>query len=214
MNGGTDLFLEYDVQKLVVMEVAYKGEEYSVEVYEMASPEDAFGIYSLHTFRCLRTDTLGGIDCLSPYQLQAVSGNCYVSVVFPSGSQIAKKNADELLRKYVSANKTKKPDIPDILQIQPPYSGNLKYIRGPISASNVSFSLAQAIENIYYKGIWFVSAKPSKEYKALVYLSDSKDKNKMKEKIPSENILKEGEDFIYISGTEEEPEDEHGDFGF
>lgn len=41
----------------------------------MPSPEDAFGIYSLHIFKCERTDVLGCIDCLSPYQLQAVVGN-------------------------------------------------------------------------------------------------------------------------------------------
>lgn len=197
MNGGTDLFLEYDVRKLTVRELTYEGEEYSVEIYEMPTPEDAFGIYSLHTFKCLRADTLGCIDCLSPYQLQTVSGNLYVSVVFPSGSQKAKEGADELLRKYVSIDEAGKPDIPALLEIQPPYSGNLKYIRGPISASNVSFSLAKKIENMNYKGVWFVSEKPSKNYRAWVYLQDS-----------------EEDEYLYISGSEEEPEEDHGIFGF
>ena len=56
-------------------DVVYEGQEYTVEIYDMPTPEDAFGIYSLHVFRCQRADTLGCIDCLSPYQLQAVAGN-------------------------------------------------------------------------------------------------------------------------------------------
>lgn len=98
MNGGTDQFLEYGVKQLVVRDIIFKGEEYVVEIYDMPTPEDAFGIYSLHTFRCERADTLNCINCLSPYQLQAVSGNQYVSIVFPSGSAVAQQNADERMK--------------------------------------------------------------------------------------------------------------------
>ena len=63
MNGGAEQFLEYGVSKLVARDVVYEGQEYTVEIYDMPTPEDAFGIYSLHVFRCQRADTLGCIDC-------------------------------------------------------------------------------------------------------------------------------------------------------
>lgn len=74
MNGGAEQFLEYGVSRLVARDVVYEGQEYTIEIYDMPTPEDAFGIYSLHVFRCQRADTLACIDCLSPYQLQAVAG--------------------------------------------------------------------------------------------------------------------------------------------
>ena len=91
MNGGAEQFLEYGVTKLTARDLEYDGEEYALEIYEMPTPEDAYGIYSLHVFRCQRADTLGCIDCLSPYQLQTVCGNRYVSLEFPSGSERAQR---------------------------------------------------------------------------------------------------------------------------
>ena len=54
MNGGADQFLEYGVSKLVTRDVVYKGNEYTIDIYDMPTPEDAFGIYSLHIFKCSR----------------------------------------------------------------------------------------------------------------------------------------------------------------
>ena len=116
MNGGAEQFLEYGVSKLTARDVVYEGQEYTIEIYEMPTPEDAFGIYSLHVFRCQRADTLDCIDCLSPYQLQAVAGDKYVSVVFPSGSAAAKSKVDELIRQYLPMDGKDNPAIPALLQ--------------------------------------------------------------------------------------------------
>lgn len=212
MNGGTDQFLEYGVKELIVRDIAYKGEDYTVEIYEMASPEDAFGIYSIHTFRCERADTLNCIDCLSPYQLQAVSGNKYISVVFPSGSKAAKEKADEVVRKYVPMQTDF--TIPSILK-QTSVSGVLKFLRGPLSLSKASFSFANLMERVNYTGIWFVSMKPSKDYRALIYLPDNSNIKDIKEKLSSVKILEEGDNYIYISATEkDEKKEDLGPFGF
>ncbi|MDR1092099.1 MAG: hypothetical protein LBL79_13575 [Prevotella sp.] len=213
MNGGTDQFLEYDVKELIVRDIVYKGEDYTVEIYEMASHEDAFGIYSIHTFKCERADTLNCIDCLSPYQLQAVSENKYISVVFPSGSQSARDKADEVVRKYASM----KVDIaiPGLLDEKMPVSGRLKYLRGPLSVSKASFSFANMMDGINYTGIWFAPERLSKDYRALIYLPNGIDINAVKEKLSSTKILAVGDHYIYISATEEEnKEEDSGSFGF
>ncbi|MDR0430717.1 MAG: hypothetical protein LBH58_09610 [Tannerellaceae bacterium] len=215
MNGGADQFLEYGVEKLTARDIVYKGEEYSVEIYEMPSPEDAFGIYSLHTFRCQRADTLGCIDCLSPYQLQAVSENMYVSVVFPSGANKAKEGADEVLRMYVSMEGTPPPTIPDCFKQEKPYSGKLKYLKGPLSVSTVNVALSQLVKDISYGGIWFVSEKPSKNYKAYIYVSDNQEIERIKGKISPGDIIDIGTNYIYITGKEKESSEENfGTFGF
>ena len=215
MNGGAEQFLEYGVSRLTARDVVYKGEDYTLEIYEMPSPEDAFGIYSLHIFKCERTDALGCIDCLSPYQLQAVVGNKYVSVVFSSGSSAAKDAVDELMRLYLPMDGKEAPQIPEILGIRSPYSGAVKYLRGPISVSSASTSLAELLEDCPFTGVWFVGDRKADDYQALIYVKDQEALKRLSEKIPVSSCIRQGDDFIYIKGTEEEAADEdHGDFGF
>lgn len=215
MNGGAEQFLEYGVSKLTARDVVYDGQEYTIEIYEMPTPEDAFGIYSLHVFRCQRADTQGCIDCLSPYQLQAVAGDKYVSVVFPSGSAAAKSNVDELIRQYLPMDGKDNPEFPVLLKELSPWSGKLKFFRGPIGISGVSTSLMHYLEEIAYTGVWFIADKPSKSYRALVCVKEKKELEKLKEKVPASDIIQSGNDFIYIRGNEKESEEEdHGGFGF
>ena len=47
MNGGAELYLSYDFQKLLVQKYKAKEKEITVEVYQMETPEDAFGVFSL-----------------------------------------------------------------------------------------------------------------------------------------------------------------------
>lgn len=215
MNGGAEQFLEYGVSRLVARDVVYEGQEYTIEIYDMPTPEDAFGIYSLHVFRCQRADTLGCIDCLSPYQLQAVVGNKYVSVVFPSGSAAARNRVDELIRHYLPMDGNDNPQIPELLAFLSPYSGKLKFLRGPIGISGVSTSLMHYLEGISYTGVWFIADKPSKSYRALICLREKGDAEALKKKIPAADIIQSGNDFVYLTGKEKEAEeDDHGGFGF
>lgn len=220
MNGGAEQFLEYGVSRLVVRDIVYKGEEYTIEVYDMPSAEDAFGIYSLHVFRCGRADTLGCIDCLSPYQLQAVAGSRYVSVVFPSGSAKAQAEVDEVIRLYVSPESGEGPKIPDKLSANFPYSGRLKYLRGPIAVSGVSTSLASLLQNTAYRGVWFMKEKADPRFRTWIEWESPSDKEQVKARLSegaifdSPDILSEGEDFLYFSAQEKEEEEEEGSGGF
>jgi hypothetical protein len=47
MNGGAELYLSYDFQRLLVQKYKNMEREITVEVYQMETPEDAFGIFSL-----------------------------------------------------------------------------------------------------------------------------------------------------------------------
>lgn len=215
MNGGADQFLEYGVSKLVTRDVVYKGEEFTIDLYDMPTPEDAFGIYSLHIFKCARADSAGCIDCLSPYQLQAVAGCQYVSVVFPSGSGAARGLADELMRLY--APEAGKPGlkVPQALGLSLPYSGRLKFLRGPIGVSSVSTSLAHILDGVAYRGVWFIADKPAKGYKALLEIPDEVDRQRVEARVPAADRLTGGPGFLYMAGKERETEeDDHGGFGF
>lgn len=215
MNGGADLFLEYGVTLLTNRDIVYKGENYTVDIYELPTPEDAFGIYSMHVFRCQRADTLNCIDCLSPYQLQAVAGNKYISVVFPSGSAAAQNAVDEVIRKYIPMDGKKKPGFPPSLLSQPPYSGAIYYTRGPLSVSNVSKDLSVLLKETDYSGVWIKINKAAGTYQAYILLPGNAAVKSLKERIDNSRIQAEGADFLFIHGVEkEEDTPDYGPFGF
>lgn len=169
MNGGSDLYFEYGFQKLTVKDLQYEGYKYTMEIYRMDTPRNAFGIYSIHIFKPLRVDSLvpGGFDCLSKYQLQAVSEDEYISIVFNDGEK-ASMGAEKMLVQYLRAkndlsdsgeglgcrecSSTRKvtPGIfpSDVLKLERPYSGRLRYINGEIA-------LSQTADDVYdeYPGI-------------------------------------------------------------
>lgn len=216
MNGGADLYMEYGVMSLITRDVIYIGEKYTIDIYEMPTPEDAYGIYSMHVFRCQRADNDKCIDCLSSYQLQVVSGNRYVSVVFPSGSTIAQQGADELIRFYVSLEDSKNRNIiPELIVSKPPYSGVVKYLKGPLSVSTVSRGLTALLKGHTYTGVWYTEDKKEDTYQALIYLADKEQTEVLKREISSDCILQTGMDFIYMKGKElEEEVQDYGPFGF
>lgn len=200
LEKGAGKFLEYGVSRLISREVVYKGEEYTIDIFETPSSADAFGIYSLHTFNCERTDTLDCINCLSPNLFQAVAGNKYVSVAFSPGSAEARNEVDELVRIYLPMNRRENPEFPVVLGLDPPYSGRVKYLRGAISVSAASTSLSELLAGIYYTGVWFIVDKPTNKYRALIYFSDKNELEKLKVKAPATGLILRGDDFLFLSG--------------
>lgn len=215
MNGGAELFLEYGVQRLTTRDLVYKGEEFNLDIYEMPSAEDAYGIYSLHVFKCLRTDSAECVDCLSMYQLQMAVGKCYVSLVFPSGSDKAKSLADELIRLYVDTRQSKMPVFPKIAGAISPYSGLLKFARGPISASAALPALRELTENISYSGIWCYVDKKNRINNVWIDVKDKKELEKLKERVDKDHILSIGELSICFKCPEKKEEaPSESPFGF
>jgi hypothetical protein len=164
MNGGSDLFLEYGFRDLKALEITYKGIPFTVEVYRMPSPEDAFGIYSQHTFKCIPADSRFYLDCTSARQFQAAEGNLYISVVFDPASPMAKDYAYVIAKHYTTLyGSGGKPSIPDqIAGLMNPgdeKSLTLKYATGPISLSNINSSLMPLLEELKGYKAWILKGK-------------------------------------------------------
>jgi len=197
MNGGSDLFLEYGFKELRALEVSYKGEDYSIEIYKMPNKEDAFGIYSLHTFKCINADTLNLYDCLSRFQVQAAVADEYISIVFGTDSKTVKKGAIELLKYFSPKEQAEKVEIPTQFgQINKPISGILKFMRGELAISSVNSDLNFIIKNISNYNIWYLKAKNQGENKVLLFLNDSIDRNIIKTRLPINTILSEGNNYF------------------
>ena len=215
MNGAADLFLEYGCKSLVNRDIIYKGEAFTVDIYEMPGREDAYGIYSMYVHRCQYADSLGYIDCFSPYQLQAAVDNFYVSIVFHSGSTQAQQIAGELIPFYTSAKYSPMPDIPEEIATSPPFSGVVKYLRGPISVSTESRDLTALLEKVAYQGVWFRADPQTKTYKAVILFSSSDEKEKFMQTFPPSDVLSSDGVALFIQRKEMESKpSKSGEFGF
>ena len=218
MNGGADLFLEYGVKKLTTRDLVYTDEEYTLDIYEMPTPEDAYGIYSVHIFKCLQADTDEGINCLSTYQLQTVAGNFYISLVFTSGSEKARTNAKVLLQHYTADIKGDNIIFPEQIKtsVPLPYSGVLKFLRGPISISGAQLSLATILQGISINGVWFFpSSDKEGENRVFIIFNDNDTTNSVRAKIAPEDIVDSAETWLYIRCRDtKKPAEDKGPFGF
>ena len=217
MNGGADLFLEYGVKKLTTRDIVYMGEEYTLDIYEMPTPEDAYGIYSVHTFRCTQADVDEEINCLSTYQYQTVKANFYVSLVFASGSNKAKTNAKEVIQHYIADIEGKQIPFPEQLQasLPPPYSGKLKFLRGPISISGAHLSLSKTLEGIKINGVWFFPSSNEGENRAIVLFNDAETTNSIRENVETGDIVDSADTWLHIRCRDaKKSADDRGPFGF
>jgi len=198
MNGGADLYYEYGFSELVTREIEYKNEDFTVDVYTMDTPLNAFGIYSIHAWRCLRADSLGRFDCCSQYQLQAVHGDKYISIVFHSGSNAARKAADELYQMFATGE-NKEINIPAQIEKQnAALSGMLKYLKGKLGINNVQPLFEELIDGLEYFEIWYIDYAGASHNIALFVLHDKNDYNILKKRISEEIIIDSGVDYLII----------------
>ena len=217
MNGGADLFLEYGVRKLVTRDLVYLDMEYTLDIYEMPTPEDAYGIYSVHIFKCLQADTDDGINCLSTYQLQTIVSNYYISLVFTSGSEKARTNAKVLLQHYAADIKGDNIVFPEQIKasLTLPYSGVLKFLRGRISISGAQLSLANMLQGVRVSGVWFFPSDKEDEKRAFIIFNDEESANSFLEKTEPDDIVGSAGTWVHIRCREtKKPEEDKGPFGF
>ncbi|MBS2209787.1 hypothetical protein KEM09_00120 [Carboxylicivirga mesophila] len=108
MNGGSELYKEYQFQKLTVQELEIEGQELKFECFEMATPILAYGIFSVNVYQCQSAEnSLLPYLCATDYQLQAVYGNKYLSIINNTGSSDAQKVAEKILHSFMENNHEK-----------------------------------------------------------------------------------------------------------
>lgn len=148
INGGAELYLEYGFQFASTAEIDYMGGRYKTEIYGMADPEAAFGIYSVSKFRCPASPDISEFTCQNKYQLQICKGSYYISIINRTGSaadSVASINIGKAIAVKITDEKV---DFSSFL----PDSGNLNLknnlilVRGRLGIMNGSPDL----EDFFY----------------------------------------------------------------
>jgi hypothetical protein len=110
IDGGAELYLEYGFVNAHISEISIMGGKYKTEIYRMAGPEEAFGIFSVSRYRCRSMPPVSEFSCQTRFQLQICAGPYYISIINGSGyatdSLASLKIGDKIVKKITepSAN--------------------------------------------------------------------------------------------------------------
>lgn len=198
MNGGSELYLEYGFKHLRAIDVTYRGEDYTIEIYKMESPEDAFGIYSIHTYGILFADTVFNYDCHTSMQLQTISGDTYYTVVFDKPSKEINYDAVNLVKHYMlESDNSAIFTIPEqISEIVNRKSGKLKFMRGPLALLAGTPELSDYFKNVTNYKIWSHKGEKSHNSKAFFYSQNEESITRLKSSLPISDLIMQGKDWL------------------
>ena len=140
-SDDADIFLEMGFQSLMVQEIAWPQVRLKVEIYQMNSPEGAFGVYTLSKSKCVYQDTLAARDCAGQFQYLAAHGSLYISVTSETGSLISQAHYLEVAEKIIFKNRQTQFILPEPFNLPRFVKGNnnLVYLNGPVSLQNSLF---------------------------------------------------------------------------
>ncbi|MCJ7496558.1 MAG: hypothetical protein MUO78_00245 [candidate division Zixibacteria bacterium] len=151
MDGGAELYLSYDFRRLSVQEYRDKDRVITVEVYEMKTSQDAFGLYSLDqeadnppeadTARRGENLAIGDKANFSSGLLKFWKGNYFVRIVDLNGNDQFKDVILELGNK-ISSRIDKKGELPELLSKLP--------AEGLILNSERFFHKQIVLNNLYF----------------------------------------------------------------
>jgi hypothetical protein len=163
IDGGAELFLQYGFEELSITRYVEGSDpsaekETTVEVYRMASPADAFGIFSLKREGDESVSPgIASVHWLSASQASLAKGNFYINI---NGVNTAEEEL-EAFAAAVSRKIEAASALPDELSLLPSSGrvpGSERYIRGGLAAEGESLLLDREFWG-FEKGTVAVSAK-------------------------------------------------------
>ena len=112
-GSDANLYLEYGFRSLLVQRLKMNADELKIEVFEMTSPEAAYGIYSVSVIKCMFRDTVAPFDCQGRFQYQAAIGPYYVSISRSTDKQVTGTGMMSVARAFMTKNHTAPFRLPD-----------------------------------------------------------------------------------------------------
>ena len=138
IDGGAELYLEYGFDRVIAQEVRLRGEPYRVEVFRMADPPAALGIFTVsrgHGY-CAQLDSLSRFSCSTSYSVQWARSNYFVRVANSSGSPAAQAGGIQLACLISKKIPGDQMEIPAIVAAAGESPGALLFVRGVLGMQN------------------------------------------------------------------------------
>lgn len=139
IDGGADIYREYGFKQVVVQDfLSKKGRSLSLEIFEMTSPESAYGIYTFKTHSGGKALALGDEAQLADYYLNFWKGNFLVTITGFNEDEETAKGLEEIgmaVDKKI-ASREKRPALVSMLLEKGLIPSSLKYFRGNLGLYN------------------------------------------------------------------------------
>jgi hypothetical protein len=149
MNGGAEVYLAFDFQQVFVRKFKRAGEdEIILDIYDMGSPAEAFGVFS-----CDREDEGAGIGQDSEYGfglLRFWKGRYFVSVIAAGDDQAAKPAIFELGKSVAEllGPEGAKPEILKLLPDKDLIKDRISFFHSNVNLNNRFFIASDNILNL------------------------------------------------------------------
>jgi len=150
INGGADLYLEYGFNFLRVENLKLEEQEFTVNIYRMKDAAAAFGIFSVSWFNCAGKFPEHTVSCITPYQLQFVKAQYYISIINETGNAKAREIGLKLTRIISAKIERNDFEVPDVFQKKEfeGIHGQAKFMKGRLGLENGFPSWSGYFENI------------------------------------------------------------------
>jgi hypothetical protein len=139
INGGAEIYFEYGFRQVIVQDYTTPaGGRLSLEIFEMVSPESAYGIYTFKTSPRGHPLPLGDDGQLADYYLNLRKGPFLVTI---TGLDSTASNREALLALARTVeSRIRPPAARPVLVSRLPAEGletqSVKYFKGPLSLFN------------------------------------------------------------------------------
>ena len=148
INGGADIYLEYGfVQALVQDYRNPSGHGISLEIFEMSSPESAFGIFTFKTGPGGKEIDLGDECRLADYYLNLKKGNLVVTITGLDPERVTEEGLLSLARAVAARinSVAARPALAGRLPEEGLRPQSLKFFKGPLGLSNSDRTAAGSV---------------------------------------------------------------------
>ena len=139
IDGGADIYLEYGFNQVVAARYSNGITSIQVEIYDMADPNGAFGVYSNNSSGHGEDIALGNESVVADYYLMFWKDHYFIMLT----ANNQKSNTSEGLVALASAidkkipEKGDKPPLLDLLEGQPMIPVDVNYLRGNLALENI-----------------------------------------------------------------------------
>jgi hypothetical protein len=140
IDGGAEIFHEYGFRQVCTQDYVNKaGKSVTLDLYEMAAPESAFGMFSFKTGAGGKAVAIGRDGRLEDYYLNFWKGRCLVTVVSPDALSDSLDGLERVGR-AAEAKIGVGGERPGFLAVLPKSwasAGRLIYLRGILALQNI-----------------------------------------------------------------------------
>lgn len=139
IDGGADIYLEYGFQKVVVAEYIHtSGKSVSVEIFEMAGPGSAYGIFTYKVHPEDERIPVGIEGRMASYYLNFWKGACLVTLTGFDDDPETRQGLRLIGQKIAERipERGRKPRMARLLPEEDIQPRSLVYFRGPLGLQN------------------------------------------------------------------------------